>query len=154
MSINTRIENILGWCILMFESVLYLIIPSSICIPYSSRYVIDTRKIDLASLNERERYEVCYKVIFAGFASIATFSAFGFGKLGQFGPGDTFKSSDRLAKRFLDFRQQTTCSICLEPLVPPTIIKEMTRCNHVFHEACVEEWLQRKSTCPLCRCTQ
>ncbi|KAF8101645.1 hypothetical protein N665_0202s0008 [Sinapis alba] len=48
------------------------------------------------------------------------------------------------------------CSICLDNLVSrgskskhgvPT---RMT-CSHVFHDGCLLVWLQRKSTCPLCR---
>jgi len=25
--------------------------------------------------------------------------------------------------------------------------------QHIFHKACIEPWLQRKNTCPICRTT-
>src|SRR3989344_9513421 len=40
-----------------------------------------------------------------------------------------------------------TCSICLEPMESG---KEM-RCKHVFHESCLDRWLVRRGTCPVCR---
>ena len=40
-----------------------------------------------------------------------------------------------------------TCSICLESMESG---KEM-RCKHVFHESCLDRWLVRRGTCPMCR---
>ncbi|PRQ37246.1 putative transcription factor C2H2 family [Rosa chinensis] len=41
-----------------------------------------------------------------------------------------------------------TCVICLEE-----VAGKATRlpCLHLFHEACIEEWLKIKHMCPLCR---
>ena len=39
------------------------------------------------------------------------------------------------------------CTICQDRLSDPVIL----RCNHIFCEDCVSEWLDRESTCPLCR---
>ena len=40
------------------------------------------------------------------------------------------------------------CSICLEDIKDKyTIIK----CNHVFHKQCLNLWLKKHQTCPMCR---
>ncbi|CAL4082637.1 unnamed protein product [Meganyctiphanes norvegica] len=41
------------------------------------------------------------------------------------------------------------CSVCLEALVKiPTV---SLKCEHVFHERCIRNWLKRQSNCPNCR---
>uniref|UniRef100_M4EDI9 RING-type E3 ubiquitin transferase n=1 Tax=Brassica campestris TaxID=3711 RepID=M4EDI9_BRACM len=42
------------------------------------------------------------------------------------------------------------CSICLEEWSEGDVAAEMP-CKHEFHSKCVEEWLGRHATCPLCR---
>lgn len=44
------------------------------------------------------------------------------------------------------------CAICLEIFEVGDGVKQLTPCGHRFHEAHINEWLSRKSTCPLCRC--
>ncbi len=41
------------------------------------------------------------------------------------------------------------CSICLGNLNNSTTKK--ISCNHIFHETCINEWLNNNSSCPLCR---
>jgi hypothetical protein len=40
------------------------------------------------------------------------------------------------------------CSICHCDDIKDTIT---TACNHKFHESCLNEWLNIKANCPLCR---
>lgn len=40
------------------------------------------------------------------------------------------------------------CSICLEKLNINKVIK--LKCNHLFHEKCIQQWLSIKNICPLC----
>ena len=42
------------------------------------------------------------------------------------------------------------CSICQEILTPHSIVRQINRCNHFFHQACIEQWLCEHSSCPLC----
>eukprot|EP01063_Lacrimia_lanifica_P007737 TRINITY_DN14981_c0_g1_i1.p1 TRINITY_DN14981_c0_g1~~TRINITY_DN14981_c0_g1_i1.p1 ORF type:complete len:249 (+),score=67.24 TRINITY_DN14981_c0_g1_i1:181-927(+) len=42
------------------------------------------------------------------------------------------------------------CVICLEDLPPRSKAKCMP-CKHLFHEACLLEWLLKNNTCPVCR---
>lgn len=40
------------------------------------------------------------------------------------------------------------CVICLEEQDNNTI---KLRCNHLFHQACIETWFKNAPTCPSCR---
>lgn len=42
------------------------------------------------------------------------------------------------------------CSICQEKLLPFSIIRQIERCEHFFHQECIEKWLGEHTTCPLC----
>jgi hypothetical protein len=44
-----------------------------------------------------------------------------------------------------------TCSICVDEIEE---FERVLSCNHVFHHACIEEWLQKKQECPLCQSFQ
>jgi hypothetical protein len=44
---------------------------------------------------------------------------------------------------------EDNCSICLET-IDHTNIKSLG-CNHKFHVNCIDEWLQIRRQCPLCR---
>ena len=41
------------------------------------------------------------------------------------------------------------CIICLLNYTEET--KKITECNHIFHQECLERWLQENTSCPLCR---
>ena len=41
------------------------------------------------------------------------------------------------------------CPICYEEITKGT--STTTRCKHVFHKACLERWMEEKTTCPMCR---
>ena len=40
------------------------------------------------------------------------------------------------------------CSICL---ISYDNNKEITKCNHEFHKDCIDRWLDKHNTCPICR---
>ena len=42
------------------------------------------------------------------------------------------------------------CSICQEDMTHATIQRALL-CAHVFHQQCVEQWLEHNATCPTCR---
>jgi cation transporter-like permease len=42
------------------------------------------------------------------------------------------------------------CTICFENYVPGTHLQYLP-CGHHFHQVCIQEWLDVKDTCPLCK---
>lgn len=46
------------------------------------------------------------------------------------------------------FNFANQCNICLENLHKGVV---RLKCNHFFHENCVQEWLLHGNTCPTCR---
>jgi DNA-directed RNA polymerase subunit RPC12/RpoP len=57
---------------------------------------------------------------------------------------DTFQIEKEDADAKLD------CSICKEEYKVGDVAK-MLPCNHYFHVACIDRWLERSNMCPLCR---
>jgi hypothetical protein len=49
--------------------------------------------------------------------------------------------------------ENAECSICLETYRPGDTIcvSKAAECDHIFHQACVSEWLTKHDHCPLCR---
>ena len=43
------------------------------------------------------------------------------------------------------------CSICLEAYGKNPSLIAFPICNHIFHDGCLERWLERKPCCPVCR---
>ena len=43
------------------------------------------------------------------------------------------------------------CTICRAPMEENTIIRKIKKCNHCFHQNCLDNWLKNHTTCPNCR---
>ncbi|EPS69499.1 hypothetical protein M569_05267, partial [Genlisea aurea] len=43
------------------------------------------------------------------------------------------------------------CSICLQDLEEGEDARLLPRCQHVFHMECIDVWVSRRETCPICR---
>ena len=58
-------------------------------------------------------------------------------------------------KKLSDYVENQTCvnedecSICYETTKDSEIIK--LKCDHFFHKECIEKWVEKAGTCPLCR---
>jgi len=46
--------------------------------------------------------------------------------------------------------EEQICPICLDVLNPLTQKIEL-KCTHVYHKKCIDKWLHKHYTCPLCR---
>lgn len=50
------------------------------------------------------------------------------------------------------WRNGLECSICLCKYEDVEILRLLPKCKHAFHIDCVDQWLEKHSGCPLCRC--
>lgn len=47
--------------------------------------------------------------------------------------------------------EDTQCVICLADYKEREILRIMPKCGHTFHLSCIDIWLRKQSTCPVCR---
>jgi hypothetical protein len=45
----------------------------------------------------------------------------------------------------------TDCSVCLGEFKDGESLRLLPKCNHAFHQQCIDKWLKSHSNCPLCR---
>ncbi|RVW38372.1 E3 ubiquitin-protein ligase ATL42 [Vitis vinifera] len=43
------------------------------------------------------------------------------------------------------------CAVCLSKFEDIEILRLLPKCKHAFHIDCVDQWLEKHSSCPLCR---
>jgi hypothetical protein len=43
------------------------------------------------------------------------------------------------------------CVVCLEELEEGDVVRVLPACRHFFHASCIDAWLRKRSTCPVCR---
>lgn len=60
-------------------------------------------------------------------------------------PISTYKENKDTNKHKLD-----TCSICFDKFLDEDICREL-KCNHIFHQKCIDPWLSEHTSCPVCR---
>ena len=68
-------------------------------------------------------------------------------------PTPTIKVSSKECKKLYSYFYQDiigNCSICLEDFTAKDLCCRL-ECTHLFHEDCVARWLEKQSSCPLCR---
>lgn len=64
--------------------------------------------------------------------------------------GDNTANLHRFAEGFIG--DGSTCAICLEAIVPTAAALGLP-CTHIFHRACLGQWLSRHNSCPTCKLT-
>lgn len=44
------------------------------------------------------------------------------------------------------------CLICMDKYKIGEFKRHLPKCSHYFHKRCIDKWLKKKCTCPVCRC--
>lgn len=47
--------------------------------------------------------------------------------------------------------EDAQCTICLAEYQEKEVLRIMPKCGHSFHLSCIDTWLRKQSTCPVCR---
>lgn len=55
------------------------------------------------------------------------------------------------ANTLIPFCFSIRCSICLGEYKEKEVLRVMPSCHHNFHLVCIDVWLQKQTTCPICR---
>lgn len=48
-------------------------------------------------------------------------------------------------------KTSSSCSICLEHFRNGESLSTIGTCKHIFHHDCLDQWIQRSTSCPYCR---
>ena len=43
------------------------------------------------------------------------------------------------------------CFICMDEYKVNQLKRLLPKCNHYFHKKCIDKWLKKKASCPICR---
>ncbi|GAB4848429.1 Translation initiation factor 3 subunit c [Ancistrocladus abbreviatus] len=47
--------------------------------------------------------------------------------------------------------EKVSCSVCLQDFQIGETVRSLPHCHHMFHLPCIDKWLLRHGSCPLCR---
>ncbi|KAF4350803.1 hypothetical protein G4B88_029698 [Cannabis sativa] len=78
----------------------------------------------------------------------------------QIGTSNRFSGIDKTVIESLPFfrfsslkgsKEGLECSVCLSKFEDIEVLRLLPKCKHAFHISCIDYWLEKHSSCPLCR---
>lgn len=74
-------------------------------------------------------------------------------------PSDYFKTCSDINNRLCksekikknDHILNETCFICMDNYKESELKRTLPNCKHYFHKKCIDKWLKKKASCPICR---
>jgi len=60
---------------------------------------------------------------------------------------DSIGKYEKIKKEDLD----KECSICMDPFCEKEFKRVLPPCGHLFHKKCIDKWLKKNPSCPICR---
>lgn len=69
-------------------------------------------------------------------------------------PGDSVEKIPKVTITSNDMDasgERVSCSVCLQDFQLGETVRSLPHCNHMFHLPCIDKWLSRHASCPLCR---
>ena len=62
---------------------------------------------------------------------------------------EKLKKSEKIKK--CDSILNENCFICMDNYKELQLKRELPSCKHYFHKKCIDKWLKKKASCPICR---
>ncbi|KAL3525224.1 hypothetical protein ACH5RR_013596 [Cinchona calisaya] len=70
-------------------------------------------------------------------------------------PGDSVEKIPKIVitndNNVDDSGERVSCSVCLQDFQIGETVRSLPHCHHMFHLPCIDTWLVRHGSCPLCR---
>ena len=63
---------------------------------------------------------------------------------------DTIAQLPSIHVKIANLGEHVDCAICQDEYKEDELVKQLP-CHHLFHPACIENWLKVNGTCPVCR---
>ncbi|CAH8344262.1 unnamed protein product [Eruca vesicaria subsp. sativa] len=58
---------------------------------------------------------------------------------------------DKIPKIKITGKSNDSCSVCLQDFQIGETVRSLPQCHHMFHLPCIDNWLLRHGSCPMCR---
>jgi hypothetical protein len=64
---------------------------------------------------------------------------------------ESVEASDGVSRPVNLAATDTSCGICLDVIKRGDLLRPLPNCSHLHHQQCIDPWLVRSASCPMCR---